>query len=47
MDRAQLEARSRAFAVRVVALCDETRKNLGWRSMADQLVNAATSAAAN
>src|SRR5688572_3758405 len=47
VDREELERRSQAFAVRVVALCGETRKTPGWRSIADQLQNAATSAAAN
>lgn len=47
MDRAELERRSRGFAVRIVALCSETRKTPGWRSIADQLQDAATSAAAN
>jgi len=47
MDRAELERRSKAFAVRVVALCGETRKTAAWRSIADQLMDAATSAAAN
>ena len=47
MDREQLELRSKAFAVRVIALCSETRKTPGWRNTADQLMDAATSAAAN
>ena len=47
MNRDELETRSRALAVRVLALCNETRKTPGWRSIADQLQNAATSAAAN
>ena len=47
MNREQLEARSHAFAVKVVALCGETRNTPAWRSIADQLSSAATSAAAN
>ena len=47
MDRQELERRSQAFAVRVIALCGETRKTPGWRSIADQLQNAATSSAGN
>jgi len=47
MDRPQMEARSQAFAVRVVTLCTATRENFAWRSIADQLSDAATSAAAN
>ena len=47
MDRPELERRSQAFAVRVIALCGETRKTPGWRSVADQLRDAATSSAAN
>jgi four helix bundle protein len=39
MNREELELRSKAFA--------ETRKQPAWRSMADQLLDAATSAAAN
>ena len=47
MDRPELEDRSKAFAVRIVALCGQTRQNPDWRSIADQLLDAATSAAAN
>lgn len=47
MDRPELERRSQRFAVRVLTLCGESRKTPGWRSIADQLQNAATSAAAN
>jgi len=47
MDRKELERRSQAFAVRAIALCGETRKTPGWRSIADQLQDAATSSAAN
>jgi four helix bundle protein len=47
MNREQLEARSHAFAVRVVSLCTTTRNTPAWRSIADQLSNAATSTAAN
>ena len=47
MNREQLEARSHVFAVRVVALCTETRKTSAWQQIADQLSRAATSAAAN
>ena len=47
MNREQLEVRSQAFAVRVVLFCIETRKTPAWQGSADQLSNAATSAAAN
>ena len=47
MNREQLETRSHAFVVRVVSLCTETRNTPAWRSIADQLSSAATSAAAN
>ena len=47
MNREQLETRSHAFVVKVVALCSDTRNTPAWRSIADQLSNAATSAAAN
>ena len=47
MNREELETRSMAFSVHVITLCGETRKTPGWRSIADQLRNAATSAAAN
>jgi len=47
MNREQLEARSHAFAVKVVALCHATRNTPAWRSIADQLADSATSAAAN
>jgi four helix bundle protein len=47
MNREQLEARSQAFAVRVLSLCAETRKTPAWENSADQLSSAATSAAAN
>jgi four helix bundle protein len=47
MNREQLELRSKAFAVKTIAFCGETRKTPAWRSMADQLLDAATSAAAN
>jgi four helix bundle protein len=47
MNREQLELRSRAFAVRVVSLCKVIRDTPAWRTIADQLSDAATSAAAN
>jgi four helix bundle protein len=47
MNREQLEARSHALAVRVLALSTQTRTTAAWRSVADQLSDAATSAAAN
>jgi four helix bundle protein len=47
MTREQLEARSHAFAVRVISLSAATRNTPAWRSIADQLSAAATSAAAN
>ena len=47
MNREQLETRSQAFAVKVVALCHAARNTPAWRSIADQLADSATSAAAN
>jgi four helix bundle protein len=47
MNREELETRSRTFAVRVVALCHAARDTPAWRSIADQLSDSATSAAAN
>jgi four helix bundle protein len=47
MDREELERRSHAFAVRIVALCARTRETAAWRSIADQLTASATSTAAN
>jgi four helix bundle protein len=47
MERPELEARSQAFAVRILSLCSQTRKTPDWRTIADQLQDAATSSAAN
>lgn len=47
MDRTQLEQRSQQFAVQIIALCQGLRTTAGFRAIADQLQNAATSAAAN
>jgi four helix bundle protein len=47
MDRPELEARSQTFAVNVIALCRAVRVHPDGRQPADQLQDAATSAAAN
>lgn len=47
MERPELEARSSAFADAVIILCKELRSLSGARNIADQLSDAATSAAAN
>lgn len=47
MDRPELEARSQAFALAVIAACDVVRKHPNWRRQADQLLDAATSVGAN
>ena len=47
MDRAELEARSAAFAAAVFALCQVVRQHPGARNPADQLVDAASSVGAN
>jgi len=47
MDRPELEARSSTFADAVIILCKELRALSGARNIADQLSDAATSAAAN
>ena len=47
MERAELEARSMQFAVQVKALCEEMRRQpIAWNA-AGQLLDAATSMAAN
>ena len=47
MDRRELEARSQAFALDVIGLCEVVRVHANWRRQADQLLDAATSAGSN
>jgi four helix bundle protein len=47
MNRDELEARSQAFAVEVITLCSAIRGTPDARRTADQLQDAATSAASN
>jgi four helix bundle protein len=47
VDKAELLARTKAFALRVLKLVEQLPKNVGGRAIANQLVRSATSIGAN